>query len=395
MLNRIIAIVGIVAFLGIAYLFSSDKKKIRIKPILILIALQLVIGFVLLRTTIGLTVLGWIAAAFEALLGYAGEGTRFVFGGLMDVDGGGIFFFQTLMPIIFVSAILGILNYFKILPFIIKYIGIGLSKINGLGILESYVGAAAMFLGQSEVFISIKNFIPRLSKERLFYVAAPAMSSVSAGIIGSYMVYLDPVYVITAIPLNLLGVFVIEQIVYPYEPEEGGVDASDLDVSGEEGSFFSVLSEYITDGFNTAIGVAAQLIGFTALIAMINGIFAAIFGISFQTIVGYLFAPFAFLTGIPISEIVQAGSIIATKLVTNEFVAMVELIELTLSERTMAILSTFLMSFANFSSIGIIIGSVKGINNEKASLVASFSMKLLLTSTLVSGLTAAVVGIVF
>lgn len=394
MLNRIISVIGIAIILLIAYLFSDNKRKIRYKPIAMLIGLQFITGFIFLRTDVGLTVLGGIASVFEALLGYAGEGARFVFGGLLDVGGGGIFFFNTLMPIIFISALLGILNYFKILPFIIKYIGIGLSKINGLGVLESYVGAAAMFLGQSEVFISIKNFVHDLSPKRLFYVAAPAMSSVSAGIIGSYMVYLNPSYVLTAIPLNLFGVFVIESMIYPYELEEGE-DASQIEVRGEEGSFFAVLAEYIMDGFNTAIAVAAQLIGFIALIAMINGIFSALFGISFQTVVGYLFAPFAFILGIPLEEIVQAGSIIATKLVTNEFVAMVELVDLAISERTMAILSTFLMSFANFSSIGIIIGSVKGINNEQANVIATFSMKLLLGSTLVSGLTAAVIGVVF
>lgn len=394
MLNRIISVVGIVIILLIAYLFSDNKKKIRYKPIALLIGLQLITGFILLRTDVGLTILGGIASVFEALLGYAGEGARFVFGGLLDVGGGGIFFFNTLMPIIFISALLGILNYFKILPFIIKYIGIGLSKINGLGVLESYVGAAAMFLGQSEVFISIKDFVHDLSPKRLFYVAAPAMSSVSAGIIGSYMVYLNPSYVLTAIPLNLFGVFIIESMIYPYELDEEE-DASQIKVEGEEGSFFAVLAEYITDGFNTAIAVAAQLIGFIALIAMVNGIFSALFGVSFQTVVGYLFAPFAFIMGIPLEEAVQGGSIIATKLVTNEFVAMVELLDLMISERTMAILSTFLMSFANFSSIGIIIGSVKGINNEQANVIATFSLKLLLGSTLVSGLTGAIMGIVF
>jgi len=394
MFNRIISVIGILIILLISYLFSNQKKEIKYKPIAILVGLQLVTGFFLLRTEIGLTILGGIGTVFEALLSYASEGARFVFGGLLDVDGGGIFFFSTLMPIIFISAIIGILNYFKILPLIIKYVGLILSKITGLGRMESYVGAAAMFLGQSEVFISVKNLVHDMSSKRLYYVAAPAMSSVSMSIVGSYMVYLNPSYVLTAIPLNLFGVFVIESMLYPYTLEESEKSA-DISGSGEDGSFFAVLSEYISDGFSTAIAVAAQLIGFVALIAMVNGIFSAIVGISFQEIMGYVFAPFAFIMGIPWEEAVQGGIIIATKLVTNEFVAMLDLAELAVSERTLAILSTFLMSFANFSSIGIIIGSVNGINKEQGSVIAGFALKLILGSTLVSGLTGAVVGIVF
>lgn len=395
MWNRIISVVGIVVILFIAYLFSDNKKQIRYKPIAILIGLQLITGFFLLRTTIGLSILGVIASGFEALIAYALEGARFVFGGLLDVGGGGIFFFSTLMPIILVSALIGILNYFKILPIIIKYVGLVLSKITGLGRLESYAGAAAMFLGQSEVFISVKNFIHKLPKKRLYYIAAPAMSSVSMGIVGSYMTYLNPSYVLTAIPLNLFGVFVIESMIYPYVLEESEAAEDISDSLAEEGSFFSVLAEYITDGFNTAIAVAAQLIGFVALIAMINGIFSWIIGISFQELMGYAFSPFAFIIGIPWEEAVDAGAIMATKLVTNEFVAMVDFVEMAVSERTNAMISTFLMSFANFGSIGIIIGSVNGINREKGSAIAEFSLILILGSTLVSLLTAAIVGVVF
>jgi nucleoside transport protein len=151
------------------------------------------------------------------------------------------------------------------------------------------------------------------------------------------------------------------------------------------------------DGFKVAIAVAINLIGFIALIALVNGLFDIIIGISFQQLLGYIFAPFAFLTGIPMNEAVDAGSIMATKLVTNEFVAMLDLTKSTVdfSDRTLAIISVFLVSFANLSSIGTITGAVKGLSEHQAKAVAGFGLKLLLGATLVSFLTANIVGLIF
>lgn len=155
-----------------------------------------------------------------------------------------------------------------------------------------------------------------------------------------------------------------------------------------------MLGEYIMDGFKVAITVAAMLLGFVALIAMINGIFNTIIGISFQELLGYLFAPFAFVMGIPWAEAVDAGSIMATKIVSNEFVAMLELANFpALSERTVGIVSVFLVSFANFSSIGIIAGAVKGLDEKQGNTVARFGLKLLYGATLVSVLSATIAGL--
>lgn len=155
-----------------------------------------------------------------------------------------------------------------------------------------------------------------------------------------------------------------------------------------------MLGEYIMDGFKVAIIVGAMLIGFVALISAINDVFNLAFGITFQKLLGYVFAPFAFIVGVPSSEIVTAGTIMATKLVSNEFVAMLDLAKIKgLSERTLGIVSVFLVSFANFSSIGIITGAVKGLHEQKGNEVAKFGLKLLYGATLVSLLSAAVVGV--
>jgi nucleoside transport protein len=219
------------------------------------------------------------------------------------------------------------------------------------------------------------------------------MSTVSASILGAYMTMIEPKYVITALVLNLFGGFIIANIINPYEvaPEEDIIEVQEE----EKQTFFEMLGEYILDGFKVAIIVGAMLLGFVALIGMINSVFATIFGISFQTALGYVFAPLAFIVGIPASEVVQAGTIMATKLLSNEFVAMMDLgkISESLSSRTVGIISVFLVSFANFSSIGIITGAVKGLNEKKGNQVAKFGLKLLYGATLVSLLTAAITGI--
>ena len=198
--------------------------------------------------------------------------------------------------------------------------GIVLSKVNGLAKLESYNAVASAVFGQSEVFISVKKQLPYIPQHRLYTLCTSAMSTVSASILGAYMTMIDPKYVITALVLNLFGGFMIANVINPYEvpAEEDIIDIQE----GEKQTFFEVLGEYIMDGFKVAIIVGAMLIGFVALISMINHVFEAIFGISFQMVLGYIFAPLAFMVGVPAVDMVEAGTIMATKLLSNEFVAM-------------------------------------------------------------------------
>ncbi|MBO1306445.1 NupC/NupG family nucleoside CNT transporter [Enterococcus sp. 669A] len=393
-MSFIIGIIGLILVLGLSFLISSNRKNINLRPLLVMLILQFLLGFILLRTTFGTTLVSGLANVFAALLSFAQSGVTFVFGGIAN-KGEAPFFLTVLMPIVFISAIIGILRYIKVLPFFMKWVGLGLSKINGLGKLESYNGIASAILGQSEVFISVKKELPLLSEKRLTTMSISAMSTVSMSIVGSYMALLEPRYVITALVMNLFGGFIISSIVNPYQLEEQE-DELVIEEDGQQ-TFFQMLGEYILDGFHVAITVAAMLIGFVALIAMINFIFSKITGLTFQEILGYVFAPLAFITGIPWNEAVDAGSLMATKLVTNEFVAMTELANGSwdFSGRTTAIVSVFLVSFANFSSIGIISGAMKGLNEEKGNLVAKNGLKILLSATLVSFLSAIVTGLIF
>ncbi|MEF2965867.1 NupC/NupG family nucleoside CNT transporter [Paenibacillus sp. M1] len=392
-MNILIAILGVLIVFGLTFAASSDRRRIRYRPLLVMIVLQVLLAFVLLYTGAGNFLIEGFASVFDTLLSYAAEGVNFVFGGIAN-EGQAPFFLTVLLPIVFISALIGILQYTRILPFIIKYIGLVLSKVNGMGKLESYNAVASAILGQSEVFISVKKQIGALPKHRLYTLCASAMSTVSMSIVGSYMQMIDPKYVVAALVLNLFGGFIIASILNPYSVSKEEDILEVQEEKDEKQSFFEMLGEYIMDGFKVAIVVAAMLIGFVALIALINGIFSGIFGISFQELLGYVFAPFAFVMGVPWNEAVDAGSIMAIKMVSNEFVAMLELGNHTgLSARTIGIVSVFLVSFANFSSIGIIAGAVKGLNEKQGNVVARFGLKLLFGATMVSILSATIAGL--
>ncbi|WP_214336329.1 NupC/NupG family nucleoside CNT transporter [Staphylococcus arlettae] len=401
-MHIIIGLIGIVVFLALAVVFSSDRKNIRWNYVGLLLGIQLVFAFILLKTKFGITVISGISNGFNYLLAQAAEGVNFVFGGFEYIDPENPpFFFNVLLPIVFISALIGILQYTKILPWIINVLGFLISKINGMGRLESYNAVAAAILGQSEVFISLKKELAYIPKQRLYTLTASAMSTVSASIIGAYFALIEPKYVVTAVVLNLFGGFIIASIINPYRVDEKEDKLIVQESEASKQSFFEVLGEYILDGFKVAVIVGAMLIGYIAIIALLNGLVAGIFsGLSggqidwdFQTIIGFIFAPFAFLAGIPWSDAVQSGSVMATKLLSNEFVAMQSLSEVKgMSEHAKGIVSVFLVSFANFSSIGIISGAIKSLNSEKGDMVARFGLKLLFGATLVSFISSAIAG---
>ncbi|MDF0530072.1 nucleoside transporter C-terminal domain-containing protein [Tsukamurella sp. 8F] len=402
-MHILIGIVGLVVFLALAFAPARDVRLLRKKaPYIVgMLVIQVLLGLLMLKTGVGKAVIDAFANLFEHLLGYAGEGAHFVFGGLVDVkkDGSGPFMLTVLIPIIFIASLIGILQYIRVLPLVIKYLGLALSYVTGMGRLESFNAVSSAIIGQSENFIAIKRILPELPSHRVYTLSASAMSTVSMSIVGSYMVMIEPRYVVAAIVLNLFGGFIVVSLINPYEltEEENRLVA----VERKKQSFFEMLGEYILDGAKVALTVAAMLVGFVALIALINGIFAAVLGgTTFQDVLGHAFAPLAFLTGVPWHESVTAGEIMATKLVSNEFVAMLSFTpsapggQVHLSERSTAIVQTFLVSFANFSSIGIIAGAAKSLAPEQGDQIARFGLKLLYGATLVSFISATIVGLI-
>ncbi|HBC82309.1 MULTISPECIES: NupC/NupG family nucleoside CNT transporter [Pseudescherichia] len=378
----------------LALLVSSDRKKIRIRFVVQLLVIEVLLAWFFLNSDIGQGFVRGFSEMFEKLLGFANEGTNFVFGKMND-EGLAFFFLKVLCPIVFISALIGILQHIRVLPIVIRAIGTVLSKVNGMGKLESFNAVSSLILGQSENFIAYKDILGKMSRNRMYTMAATAMSTVSMSIVGAYMTMLDPKYVVAALVLNMFSTFIVLSLINPYRVDESEENLQMANLH-EGQSFFEMLGEYILAGFKVAIIVAAMLIGFIALISGLNALFAAVLGISFQGILGYIFYPIAWVMGVPAGEALQVGSIMATKLVSNEFVAMMDLqkIASTLSPRAEGILSVFLVSFANFSSIGIIAGAIKGLNEEQGNVVSRFGLKLVYGSTLVSVLSASIAALV-
>ena len=399
-MDRVLHFVLALAVVAVlALLVSSDRKKIRIRYVIQLLVIEVLLAWFFLNSDVGLGFVRGFSEMFEKLLGFANEGTNFVFGSMND-KGLAFFFLKVLCPIVFISALIGILQHIRVLPVIIRAIGFLLSKVNGMGKLESFNAVSSLILGQSENFIAYKDILGKMSRNRMYTMAATAMSTVSMSIVGAYMTMLEPKYVVAALVLNMFSTFIVLSLINPYtvDASEENIQMSNLH---EGQSFFEMLGEYILAGFKVAIIVAAMLIGFIALIAALNALFATVTGwvgysISFQGILGYIFYPVAWVMGVPSSEALQVGSIMATKLVSNEFVAMMDLqkIAATLSPRAEGILSVFLVSFANFSSIGIIAGAIKGLNEEQGNVVSRFGLKLVYGSTLVSVLSASIAALV-
>jgi concentrative nucleoside transporter, CNT family len=305
-------LLALVVILALAWLVSFDRKKIRVRYIVQLIVIEIALAFFFLHADSGLAVIKFVSGVFESLLKFSAEGSDFVFGG-MSKQGLAFIFLGVLCPIIFISALIGILQHWRILPIFIRVIGTLLSKVNGMGKLESFNAVSSLILGQSENFIAYKGVLADLSSRRLFTMAATAMSTVSLSIVGAYMTMLDPKYVVAALVLNMFSTFIILSVINPTRPDaEAEIKLEKLH---ESQSFFEMLGEYILAGFKVAMIIMAMLIGFIAIISAVNALFSSVFGMSFQQILGYVFYPLAWRIGIPLSDALNAGSIMATKLV--------------------------------------------------------------------------------
>lgn len=392
-MSVILGILGIALLIGISYLFSNDKKNINFKAVAIMIGIQLILTFLLLGTTVGLKVVDAVAGAFNKLLSYSQEGIDFVIGGWIP-EGGSPFFVNVLMPVIFTSALLSVLTHYKILPYIIKYIGGLISKITGLPQVESFNAVNSIFFGQSEAILAIKSQIGKLNSNRLFIVSTSAMASVSAALIASYMTMLPAKFVLIAIFLNMFSALIITSIMTPVKAtkEDTDIDINDM---VQTKNVFEAIGAGALDGGKVVVIVAVMLVAYLAILGLLNGIVGGIVGVDLTTIVGYLLSPIAFIMGIPASEMITAGSVMGTKLLANEFAAILQFQPLMadMSEKAVAVISTFLISFANFSSIGIISGSIQAINGAKAKEVSAFGFKLFIVATMASILSATIVGL--
>jgi len=394
-MSKLIGLLAIVVVFGIAFLLSNDKKNINIKGIGIMLVSQFLITWFMFSTKIGQQIINAISAVFNKLIEFGTIGIDFILGGIVKTEGESVFFFDVLLLIIFFATILSVLTYLKILPTVIKFIGGAISKITGLPKVESFNAVNSIFFGQSEALLAIKTQFDHLNDNRLYIVSASAMGSVSASIVGAYLQILPPSFVLVALPLNMFSALIVASIIAPVHvsKEEDIVDVQEVT---NDRSIFEAMANGALDGGKIALIVAAMLVAFIASLELINWLIQFIFaGVTLQQTLGYILAPIGILMGITPSEVIEASGIMGTKIVTNEFVAMLEFQPMidNMSSKTVGIVSVFLTSFANFSSIGIIAGTVQAIDKEKAASVSGFGMKLLIGATLGSILSATIVGI--
>ena len=299
------------------------------------------------------------------------------------------------MSIILVSALIGILKYFRVLQFFFRVFGYLLSLISGRNRIESLNVISSFVLGQSENYIMYKGILHKMSDTTLYSICASAISTVSLVIVASYMTIIDPKYVIVAVILNMINICIVLHIINPCQEEEACDVNNLIDRIIVKDSFFEMLADHMWTGFMIAAKIITMMIGFIALIAMLNSIFSHMLGITFQGIVGYIFIPFSWLLHIPYNQMHLASEIMSTKIITNEFVAMKMLIENSalLSQHTMAVISTFLVSFANLSSLGVMVGIIQAIDRKAVSRVSNIMFKIFYGAFFVSILSASTVGL--
>lgn len=393
----VLNLVGILVVLAIAYLCSRERRKIDMIGILIMLFIQIAIAWVMLTTTIGGTAIQGVASFFLWLIDCSMAGIQFVFGSLVPTNGQAPFFISVLMPIIFIVAFFDILTYFGILSALINSIGWLLSKVTRTPRFEGFFATQVMFLGNNEVLAITRDELSRMDNKRLLTACMLGMSCISVGVLGGYMQLINPTYVLMAIPLNAVGALIMTSMLNPYTvtPEE---DVVYRPVASEtKPNFFNTITQSMLTGGKMALIIAAVLMGFTALITCINSILGFVYsGLTLENILAVVFTPFAYLMGVPSSQVFTVAQFMGEKLATNEFIAMGRLHPIlpTLDRHTEAVISAFLVSFCNFSTIGIILGSVRALFTEdRAEFIAKNTWRLLVSGLMVSFLTAMIVGL--
>ncbi|WP_050184115.1 nucleoside transporter C-terminal domain-containing protein [Domibacillus robiginosus] len=387
--------VGILVVFGLVFLCSPNKKQVKWRPIAALIVVELLITWFMLGTKIGAWIIDKIASFFTFLIDCANEGISFAFPSVManpTVD----FFFSALMPIIFIVTFFDILSYFGVLTWIIDKVGWIISKISGLPKLESFFSLQMMFLGNTEALAVIRQQLSVLKDNRLLTFGIMSMSSISGSIIGAYLSMVPGEYVFAAIPLNCLNALLLASVLNPIEVSKEE-DIVYVPSKKERTDFFSTISNSMLVGMRMVIVILAMVIGYVALTACLNGILGFVIeGLTVQKIFSVIFSPFAFLLGLSGHDAMYVAQLMGIKLATNEFVAMIDLQKNihTLQPHTVAVATTFLTSFANFSTVGMIYGTISSImGDEKSKIIGKNVWKLLVSGIAVSLLSAMFVGL--
>lgn len=404
-MDKIIGIFGLAIFILIAYLFSTNRKKVDWKLVTIGVVLQVIFALLVLKVPLGQKFFQFASNIIDKLLQFTTEGTTFVFGDLVNVNKiGFIFALQVLPTIIFFSALMSILYHLGVMQFFISIISKGLAKILGTSGAETLSAVANIFVSQNEAPLIIKPYMEKMTKSELYSVMVGGMATVAGSVIAGYVAMgVSAGHLLAASVMSAPASLVIAKIMIPETEEPLTKNSIELKNEKTATNIIEAAANGAMDGIQIAFNVGGLLIAFIALIALLNFLLGWLGGLvganflSLSWIFGKLFSPVAYIMGIPAKDIAVAGDLLGQKVVLNEFVAYANLSPLItsgqLTEKTIVILTYALCGFANFSSIAIQIASIGGVAPGKRRDVAKLGLKAVLGGSLAAFMTAAIAGV--
>jgi CNT family concentrative nucleoside transporter len=406
------SLAGIFVILAIAFLLSNGKKRIKLRVVGAAFGLQVLMAVLVLRTSFGVGVIEFLSDGVIALLGFSVAGIETLFGPMDGNPFTNTFLIAALPVIVFFAALVAILYHLKVMQVLVRWLGGAIGWITGISKVEALGSAANIFVGQSESPLVVRPYLEALPPSRLFTLMCVGMAGVAGTILAAYAAFLgdDAVpYLLAAAFMSAPGGILMAKIMMPDDPEEAAahdklMDNVSVAETFEEGHKPANIIEAAAQGTQTgvklAVAVGAMVMVFVALVAMANGLLGGIGGwfgypdISFQQLLGYLFAPVMYLIGIPWAEAGAAGGLFGTKVVINEFVAFIDLGAMEdLSQRSRAIITFALCGFANFSSIAIQMAVTGGLAPNQRPVIARLGLKALAAGSLANLMSAALAGL--
>jgi CNT family concentrative nucleoside transporter len=404
-MGRFTGVLGIATILSLAYIFSTNRRSIRLKTVAWGLGLQLALGLFVLRVTWGEWLFQKLGNGAKKLLDFSYVGSSFVFGELGKDHSslGLIFAFQVLPTIIFIAAFFAVLYHLGVMQLIIRAAAWLMTVIMGASGAESLNVAASIFMGQTEAPLTIRPFLPKLTKSELMTVMTSGMAHISGGMMAAYMRVggADAKHLLTAVIMTAPGTLLMAKMLVPETEQPLTAGRVEMPPMEKESNILGAIARGTVDGLHLALNVAAMLITFLALLALANAIMGwthlhiSWFPYSLQQVFGWVFAPIAWLIGIPWHDAPTIGNLLGTRMVLNEFVAFAQLGTLkdSLDPRSFTIATFALCGFANFSSIGIQIGGIGALAPEQRSQLAKFGIRAMLAGTMANLMSASIVGI--
>ncbi|MEZ9744284.1 NupC/NupG family nucleoside CNT transporter [Vibrio splendidus] len=394
------SLLGIITILVTAWLLSTDRKNIPLRTVSLAFLLQISFALLVLYVPMGKEVLNAATGAVSSLINYGQEGINFLFGGL--TNNGFVFAINVLGIIIFFSALISGLYHIGFMPKVINLIGGALQKFLGTGRAESLSATANIFVGMIEAPLVVKPYLKHMTDSQLFAVMVCGLASVAGGtLVGYASLGVDLNYLIAAAFMSAPAGLLMAKILVPGSADEAQENIeSDVEIPRAT-NVVEAMADGAMSGLRIAVAVGATLLAFISVIAMLNGLLGIVGGwfgvnLSFELILGYVFAPVAWLIGVPWSEAVVAGSLIGNKIVVNEFVAFIQLMDVkdALSEHSKAIVTFALCGFANISTMAILIGGLGSLVPERRCFISQYGFKAICAGVLANLMSAAIAGVV-